>query len=285
MGRAESAAVHWRRYLELDLGSPWAKIARAHLEEGAEPAAATRRPRVTTSSWWAAAGASTRWPGRSRRARASAAMVAAPGNPGIARHARCVAVKDTALDDLVDLARRERLDLVGGRARGAARAGARRPAARAPGFAVFGPSAAAARLESSKAFSKDLMARHGIPTARFRDLPGSRRRPRRYCRELGAPLVVKADGLAAGKGVIVCRTLEEADRALALCFEERAFGVSGLTRGGRGVPGRRGGVVLRARRRRRGAAARRRPGPQDGLRRATGAPTPAAWAPTRRRRS
>ena len=122
-------------------------------------------------------------------------MVAAPGNPGIATHARCVPVKDTAVDELVALARQERPDLVV--------VGPEVPLAmgladrlRAAGFAVFGPNAAAAR---------------------------------RYCRELGAPLVVKADGLAAGKGVIVCRALDEADRALALCFEERAFGASGLT--------------------------------------------------------
>jgi len=72
------------------------------------------------------------------------------------------------------------------------------------------------------------MARHRIPTARFgtsRDATAARR----YCRELGAPLVVKADGLAAGKGVVVCQTLEEADRAVAQCLEARAFGDSGLT--------------------------------------------------------
>jgi phosphoribosylamine--glycine ligase len=154
-------------------------------------------------------------------------MIAAPGNPGIAAHARCVAVKDTAIDELVDLARRERPDVVV--------VGPEAPLAlgladrlRAAGFAVFGPSAAAARLESSKAFAKDLMARHGIPTARF----GTFRDPaaaRRYCREVGAPLVVKADGLTAGKGVTVCRSLDEADRALAGCFEERVFGDAGLT--------------------------------------------------------
>jgi phosphoribosylamine--glycine ligase len=154
-------------------------------------------------------------------------MIAAPGNPGIAAHARCIPVMDTAVDELVDLARQERPDLVV--------VGPEVPLAlgladrlRAAGFAVFGPSAAAARLESSKAFSKDLMARHGVPTARFRTFQDAEA-ARRYCRELGAPLVVKADGLAAGKGVIVCRALDEADRALALCFEERAFGASGLT--------------------------------------------------------
>jgi phosphoribosylamine--glycine ligase len=154
-------------------------------------------------------------------------LVAAPGNPGIAAHARCVPVKDTAIDDLVALAQRERPDLVV--------VGPETPLAmgladrlRAAGFAVFGGGAAAARLESSKAFAKDLMARHRIPTARFgtfRDLESARA----YCRELRAPLVVKADGLAAGKGVIICRSLEEADAALAQCLQARAFGDSGLT--------------------------------------------------------
>lgn len=154
-------------------------------------------------------------------------LVAAPGNPGIAAHARCVPVKDTAIDDLVALAQRERPDLVV--------VGPETPLAmgladrlRAAGFAVFGGGAAAARLESSKAFAKDLMARHRIPTARFgtfRDLESARA----YCRELCAPLVVKADGLAAGKGVIICRSLEEADAALAQCLQARAFGDSGLT--------------------------------------------------------
>jgi phosphoribosylamine---glycine ligase len=154
-------------------------------------------------------------------------LIAAPGNPGIAAHARCEAVRDTAIGDLVALARRERPDLVV--------VGPETPLAmglgdqlRAAGFAVFGPSAAASRIESSKAFAKDLMARHGVPTARFATFR-SAADAGRYCRQLGAPLVVKADGLAGGKGVIVCPTLEAADQALALCFEDRAFGESGLT--------------------------------------------------------
>jgi phosphoribosylamine--glycine ligase len=154
-------------------------------------------------------------------------LFAAPGNPGIARHAECVPIKDTALDDLLALARRERVDL--------AVVGPEVPLAlgladrfRAAGLAVFGPSAAAARLESSKAFAKDLMSRHGIPTARFRSFSNAHA-ARQYCRELGAPLVVKADGLAAGKGAMVCRSVEEADRAVTACMEERAFGDAGLT--------------------------------------------------------
>jgi phosphoribosylamine--glycine ligase len=99
---------------------------------------------------------------------------------------------------------------------------------RAEGVPVFGPSRAAARIESSKAFAKALMASHGIPTARFgvfTEISAARA----YCRQAGAPLVVKADGLAAGKGAVVCRTLEEADRALALCLEDAAFGDAGRT--------------------------------------------------------
>ena len=152
-------------------------------------------------------------------------LVAAPGNPGIARHARCVDIGVDAHDALVDFARHEGIELtvigpeaplVGGLADRFA----------AAGLTVFGPSARAAAIEGSKAFSKDLMRRYGIPTAQFStfddvDLA------RRFCREMGAPLVVKADGLAAGKGAIVCRTLEEADGALAECMERRAFGAAG----------------------------------------------------------
>jgi phosphoribosylamine--glycine ligase len=154
------------------------------------------------------------------------AMLAAPGNPGIARHATCVPVRDDAVDDLLALALRERVDLTV--------VGPELPLAlgladrfRASGLRVFGPGAGAARLESSKAFAKELMARHGVPTARFavfREVGPARA----FCRELGAPLVVKADGLAAGKGAIVCRTLAEADLALGACLEERRFGAAGL---------------------------------------------------------
>jgi phosphoribosylamine--glycine ligase len=154
-------------------------------------------------------------------------LVAAPGNPGVARHAECAAVRDNEIDDLVALAKRESADLVV--------VGPELPLSlgladrlRAAGLAVFGPSQAAARLESSKVFSKDLMARYGIPTARFKIFQDAAA-ARRFCREWGAPLVVKADGLAAGKGAMVCRTLDEADGALRLCLEEGAFGSAGRT--------------------------------------------------------
>jgi phosphoribosylamine--glycine ligase len=152
-------------------------------------------------------------------------LVAAPGNPGIARHARCVAIKDTVVDEMVALAARERIDLVV--------VGPEVPLSlglsdrlREAGIAVFGCSQAAARLESSKAYSKSLMARYGIPTARFETFEDAAA-ARRYCRELGVPLVVKADGLAAGKGAIICRTFEEADGAVRICLEEGAFGAAG----------------------------------------------------------
>ena len=152
-------------------------------------------------------------------------LIAAPGNPGIARHARCLPIKDDQVDDLVAAARRERVDLVV--------VGPELPLslgladrAREAGLAVFGPGQAAARLESSKTFAKDLMARHHVPTAGF-EVFDALEPARAHCRRLGAPLVVKADGLTAGKGVAVCRTLDDAERALTACFQAGAFGAAG----------------------------------------------------------
>jgi len=154
-------------------------------------------------------------------------LYAAPGNPGIAAHADCVPVRDTDLDELVALARRERLELAVIGPELPLSLGLRDRLSDA-GLSVFGPSQVAARLESSKAFAKDLMARYGIPTARFRVFQDADA-ARRFCRELGAPLVVKADGLAAGKGAMVCATLPEADAAIRLCLDEDAFGAAGRT--------------------------------------------------------
>jgi phosphoribosylamine--glycine ligase len=152
---------------------------------------------------------------------------AAPGNPGIAQHARCL---DLAVDDaegIAGFALSHDVDLVvvGPETPLVAGLGDR---LRARGLAVFGPSARAAAIEGSKAFAKDLMARHGIPTARFATFSEAAA-ARRYCRELGAPCVVKTDGLAAGKGAIVCPTLEQADAAVAQCLERREFGAAGAT--------------------------------------------------------
>jgi phosphoribosylamine---glycine ligase len=152
-------------------------------------------------------------------------LLAAPGNPGIARHARCVDVGVDAHRELVELARRERVDLVVVGPEAPLVAGLADRFAEA-GLTVFGPSARAAAIEGSKAFSKDLMRRYAIPTARFSTFDAAAA-ARRFCRELGAPLVVKADGLAAGKGAIVCPTLDEADAAIAECMERKAFGAAG----------------------------------------------------------
>lgn len=152
---------------------------------------------------------------------------AAPGNPGIARCATCL---DIAVDDAEGLggfAAGHGVDLVV--------VGPEQPLVggladrlRARGLAVFGPDARAAAIEGSKAYAKRLMAAHGVPTARFATFSDPAA-ARRYCRELGAPCVVKTDGLAAGKGAIVCPSLEAADVAIAQCMERREFGSAGTT--------------------------------------------------------
>ncbi len=153
------------------------------------------------------------------------ALFAAPGNPGIARHARCVPIGADRIEELAAFAERERIDLTVVGPEAPLVAGlADRFAER--GLLALGPARRAAAIEGSKAFAKALMARHGIPTARFATFDDPAR-ARRYCRRVGAPLVVKADGLAGGKGAIVCRTLEEADAAVAACMEQRVFGDAG----------------------------------------------------------
>ncbi len=96
---------------------------------------------------------------------------------------------------------------------------------RAHGLRIFGPTAAAAQLESSKAFSKDFMQRHSIPTARFETFTDPVA-AHAYVDKIGAPIVVKADGLAAGKGVVVAQTLEQAHAAVADMLESNTFGVT-----------------------------------------------------------
>ena len=138
--------------------------------------------------------------------------MAAPGNPGIARWAECVAIDPCDPAAVVALARERRIGLVV--------VGPEAPlvtgvsdALREAGFAVFGPSAAAARLEGSKGFTKDLCAEHNIPTARYvraDSLAAAREALGRFA----TPVVIKADGLAAGKGVVVAATRAEADAAI-----------------------------------------------------------------------
>jgi phosphoribosylamine--glycine ligase len=152
---------------------------------------------------------------------------AAPGNPGIARHARCLDLAVDDADGLAGFASGHDVDLVVVGPEAPLVAGLA-DALRAKGLVVFGPGRRAAAIEGSKAFAKRLMAEHGIPTARFAtfDDPAA---ARRYARQLDAPCVVKTDGLAAGKGAIVCATLDEADAAIAQCMERREFGAAGAT--------------------------------------------------------
>ncbi|MCX4300881.1 MAG: phosphoribosylamine--glycine ligase [Alistipes sp.] len=151
-----------------------------------------------------------------------AKIYCAPGNVGIARQAECIAIRETEIDRLLDFARETQVDLtvVGPEA---ALAVGIVDAFRAAGLRIFGPTKAAARIESSKEFAKELMSRYGIPTAAYRTF-GDYEEARAYVAEQGAPIVLKYDGLAAGKGVVVAQTLEEADAALRDMLLDDKFG-------------------------------------------------------------
>jgi phosphoribosylamine--glycine ligase len=140
-------------------------------------------------------------------------LIAAPGNPGIARWAECVALDPCDAAAVVGLARARNVELVviGPEAPLVAGVG---DALREAGIAVFGPSAAAAMLEGSKGFTKDLCRASGIPTAEYERVT-TMAEARDAVARFGAPVVLKADGLAAGKGVTVAMTLAEAERAIA----------------------------------------------------------------------
>ena len=152
-------------------------------------------------------------------------IVAAPGNPGIAALARCVPISATDIVSLLDLAKTEEVDVV--------LVGPEAPLAaglvdvfRAAGVPVFGPTRRAAEIETSKRFSKDLMLRAGVPTAQaehFTDAVAAKAAVRRF----GVPVVIKASGLAAGKGVIVAGSMAEADGAIDMMLRDGAFGAAG----------------------------------------------------------
>jgi len=152
-------------------------------------------------------------------------LFCAPGNAGIAEEGECIAIAATDIAGLVGFCRRERIDFVV--------VGPEAPlvlglvdALEGEGIAAFGPSAAAAALEGSKGFAKDLCARAHIPTAdyrRFRDATAAKA----FIASHGAPIVVKADGLAAGKGVTIAGTLDEGFRAVDAALVERRFGEAG----------------------------------------------------------
>jgi phosphoribosylamine---glycine ligase len=168
------------------------------------------------------------------RDRSVTEVLAAPGNPGIAQVAQCVPVGADDLEGVIELARREGVDLVVVGPEAPLVAGLA-DAMDASGVPVFGPSAAAARLEGSKAFAKDLMRRAGVPTARSAtftraDWEEEPREVLSFLDELGGgPAVVKADGLAAGKGVVVAETRDEAAEAVEAALGRDAFGDAGAS--------------------------------------------------------
>jgi phosphoribosylamine--glycine ligase len=155
----------------------------------------------------------------------SARIICAPGNAGIAEDVDCVPIAADDLAGLVELAQREKIEFVV--------VGPEVPLALgladqliAAGISVYGPKADGARLEASKIFAKQILLKHAIPTAPaafFSSVPPARA----YLRTRKIPIVIKADGLAAGKGVIVAQTLEDADSAVREMLEGEKFGASG----------------------------------------------------------
>lgn len=143
-------------------------------------------------------------------------LFVAPGNGGTATIAKNVPLDMNDADAVIGFARSENIDLVVVGPEAPLVAGVA-DAIRAAGTAVFGPGAQGARLEGSKSFSKEFMLAHGLPTARYKKCT-SQDEAMDYLHEVGAPIVVKADGLAAGKGVVVAEDMEEAEEAVRDCF-------------------------------------------------------------------
>ena len=157
-----------------------------------------------------------------------AKIYAAPGNPGIARLAECVDISVNDIDQLLQLARDREIDLTV--------VGPEAPLMEGivdrfnrEGLLIFGPTAAAARIEGSKIFTKELLQKYHIPTASFRvcENMDQARAYIRACADKGLSVVVKADGLAAGKGVVVARNQEEALQAVHDMLEAGTFGEAG----------------------------------------------------------
>ena len=149
----------------------------------------------------------------------------APGNAGIAQLAECLSVSAEDVKGLTARAEKERVDLTV--------VGPEAPltlgiieAFKEKGMRIFGPSQKAAEIEGSKAFAKNLMKKYGIPTGDSQTFTDHGPAVK-YAKGKGAPLVVKADGLAAGKGVIICRSVDEALSALDLIMVQKAFGAAG----------------------------------------------------------
>ena len=154
-------------------------------------------------------------------------LYCAPGNPGIAGIAECLPIPVDKIDDIIAACHLHSIDFVV--------IGPEIPLAlgladelRAEGFSCFGPSKQASEIESSKGFMKDLCARAGVPTAAYRRFTDAES-AKAYVKEQGAPIVVKADGLAAGKGVTVAQTVDEACAAIDDAMVNKVFGDSGAS--------------------------------------------------------
>jgi len=150
----------------------------------------------------------------------------APGNAGISQHAVCVQLRPSDIDGLISYVKKEGIDLTV--------VGPEAPLAegiadrfRAEGLKIFGPSKAAAKIEASKVFAKDLFTNAGIPTGAYRVFTEPGPALDFIENEVELPIVLKADGLAAGKGVIPVHTLEEAEEAIDLILCKKAFGEAG----------------------------------------------------------
>lgn len=151
----------------------------------------------------------------------------APGNGGISQIAGCVDIKVDDLDKITDFSVNNKIDLVV--------IGPELPLVlgltdrlKDSGIKVFGPDKKGARLEGSKSYSKEFMKKYGIPTARYEVYTCSRD-AKENLDKFNLPVVVKADGLAAGKGVLICQTMEEAKKAIDSIMTERKFGEAGST--------------------------------------------------------
>ena len=154
-------------------------------------------------------------------------LFCAPGNAGIAQEAACVPIQPNEIERLLVFAKEKKIDLTA--------VGPEQPLAmgivdafQAAGLKIFGPGREAAKIEASKGYAKRLMQRCGIPTARFQTV-SSQADALKTIEDWGLPIVIKADGLAAGKGVFIAKTHQEAEQAVTFLFEQKGLGEAGRT--------------------------------------------------------
>lgn len=154
-------------------------------------------------------------------------LFCAPGNAGIAQEATCISIQPNEIERLLAFAQQKKIDLTV--------IGPEQPLAmgivdtfQAAGLKIFGPSQAAAKIEASKVYAKQLMERCGIPTARFQTVT-SKADAMKAIEDQGLPIVIKADGLAGGKGVFIAQTHQEAVQAATFLLEQKGLGTAGQT--------------------------------------------------------